>query len=210
MTVNTKYLPPWAGGSKNALLMLLRTTLTVALFLIAGIVTTNGQSPTLSADAVTTNAPQPAPAPAEVPPTPKHWFNDYTKATSPIFAIELDRRLEKFERETTHRFLVVVLAKLPPGAALDDYCLRAFNAWGVGQKGVHNGAVLFVFVDDHKVRIEVGRGLEQPLTNPACQQIVAQMLPAFRRGDFEEGITTGVSAMVKIIQGQPAPTHAAP
>ncbi len=138
-----------------------------------------------------------------IPPTPTHWFSDYAKVTSPIFAIELDRRLEGVEHETSEQFLVVILSKMQSDAPLDDYCLRVFNAWHVGQKGINNGVILFVFVEDQKLRIEVGLGLKTSLTDPVCQGIVKAIVAGFQRGDYEAGITTGVDAIVKVLEVQP-------
>lgn len=137
-----------------------------------------------------------------IPPVPTHWFSDHAKATSPIFAIELDRRLEHFEHETTNQSIVVVYPKMQSVTAVDDYCMRLLNAWHAGQKGVNNGVILFVFMDDHKLLIEVGRGLESVLTNPVCQEIVNSITPRFRMGDYEGGLTCGTDAIVKTIQTQ--------
>lgn len=166
----------------------------------------SGRIPAQSPPSPATVAAAPSPTPAEViSPVPSHWFDDCAKVTSPIFAIELDRRLERFQRETNDQFVVVIFPKMQSPASLDDYCLRVFNAWGIGQKGVNNGVILFVFMEDHKLRIQVGRGLETPLTNPVCQGIVERMKPAFQRGDFEAGITAGVDAIVEVLQTQPRP-----
>ena len=180
--------------------------LCVVLSLI-GSATVPAQSPPLPG----TTAATPSTTPAEViAPVPTHWFSDYAKATSPNFAIDLDRRLERFEHKTTNQFIVVIFPKMQSAAPLDDYCLRAFRAWGVGQKGVNNGVVLFIFVQDHKVRIQVGRGLETPLTNPVCQDIIQQMLPSFRSSDIEGGVTTCVDAVITILKTQPPTPRPAP
>ena len=72
----------------------------------------------------------------------------------------LNAKLEQFEKDTSNQVLVWVDKKIPEGFTLDDFAVRAFKKWGVGQQGTNNGAVLFVFTEDRKVRIEVGYGLE--------------------------------------------------
>ena len=128
--------------------------------------------------------------------------------TSPKFADALNRRLAAFEHETTDQFVVVVFPKRQSEADLRDYCRRVFHAWGVGQKGVNNGVILFVFVQDHQLWISVGTGLETSLTNPVCQEIADQVAAAFKRGDFEGGLTTGVDAVVKTLRTPPVPPPA--
>ena len=163
---------------------------------------------TVSAQAPPTpQSPSAAVAPAQeiIPPVPTHWFSDYAKATGPIFAIELDRRLESLKRETTNQFSVVIFPKMQSSAEMSAYCLRVFNAWHVGQKGVDNGVILFVFLEDHKLRIEIGRGLELVLTHPVCQGIVDSITNRFRAGDYEGCITVGVDAIVQTIKTQGPP-----
>lgn len=159
------------------------------------------------------NAPPASPTatPAEViPPRPAHWCNDYALAVTPDFASALNHRLEDFEHETSNQFVVAIFPHMESHDSLDAYCRRVFNAWGIGQKGVNNGVVLFLFLQDHKVRIQVGRGLETPLTKPICQDIIQQMLPSFRASDIEGGVTTCVDAVIKILKTQPPTPRPAP
>ncbi len=191
-------LRSWLGYSRRTMMAAL-----VATFLVVSAMAVSAQSPP---PVHNTPAAGPSSTEAEVIlPTPTHWFSDDVKATSPIFASEMDRRLERFEHETTNQFIVVILPTMQSGAAVNDYCRRVFNAWGIGQKGINNGVILFVFVQDHKLWIQVGRGLETSLTNPICQEIAKAIAAAFHRGDYEGGITTGVDAIVKILQTQPRP-----
>ena len=88
--------------------------------------------------------------------------------------------------------------------SLDDYTLQVANAWGVGQRGKNNGATLFVFVQNHTMRIQVGYGLTSVLTDALAKQILDQELgPHFQKGDFDGGLTAGVNSMLKTI-GEPA------
>ena len=178
-------------------------TALLATFLLGVVGTVPAQSPP-----AVLRSPAATPAAAEtevIPPTPTRYFSDNALMTSPEFADALNLRLGAFEHQTTDQFLVVIFPRMQSSADLGDYCRRVFNAWGVGQKGVNNGVVLFVFVQDHKLWLSVGRGLETPLTNPVCQEIVNQIAAAFKRGDFEGGLTGGVDAVVNILQAQPPP-----
>ncbi len=88
-------------------------------------------------------------------------------------------------------------------SSIEDYCHRIYAGWNVGQKGKNNGAVLFVFKDDHKQRIEVGRGLEGPLPDSVCKDILDDtMAPKFQAGDFDGGLTAGVEAMIQATKGE--------
>ena len=155
------------------------------------------------------NTPAPAPSSAQaevIPPKPTRYFNDYALSAMPTFADEMNLRLEAFEHETTDQFIVVIFPKMQSSAELGDYCRRISNAWGIGQKGVNNGVVLFVFVQDHKVRLSVGSGLEATLSNSASQKIIDEMIPFFRKGDFEVGLSNAVDSVINTLR---APAQAA-
>src|SRR3954462_8182516 len=102
----------------------------------------------------------PAFAADQIPPAPTRYFMQYTQLVSTSTAEALDQKLEDFEKKTSSQILVVIFPKLPERAALEDFTIRAAQSWRVGQKAKDNGAMLLIFVADHKIRIEVGYGLE--------------------------------------------------
>ncbi len=138
-----------------------------------------------------------------LPPTPKRHFNDYAGLVSPNTAATLDRKLVEFEQATSNQILVVVFTQLPEGAAVEDFTVRAFHAWGVGRKGVNNGAVLFVFKNNHKIYIQTGYGQEGALPDALCKRIIAeQIAPRFKKGDYDGGLTAGVHAIFSATKGE--------
>ena len=79
---------------------------------------------------------------------------------------------------------------------IEDYGYQLGRTWGIGQKGKNTGALLIVAPADHKVRIEVGYGLEPVLTDALSEQIIANdIVPAFRKGDIAGGVTAGTDAI---------------
>jgi uncharacterized protein len=151
-----------------------------------------------------------------LPPAPERHFNDYAGVVNATDAQQLDQRLARYERETTNRFVVAVFQKLETQAPLEDYTRRVAKAWKVGQTGKNNGVVLFVFIKDRKMRIQVGPGLTRVLPDPFCKRILDEKLtPAFRRGDYAQGLHTAVDAVIHATEpkaANPAPveTPAAP
>src|SRR6185369_10709430 len=107
------------------------------------------------------------------------------------------------EKESSSQIVVAVFDKLPSNSALEDFTVRTFQAWRVGQKGKDNGAVLFVFVKDRQMRIEVGYGLEGKIPDLIAKRIIAeQIAPRFRNGDYDGGLTAGVTALIQAAQGE--------
>src|SRR5208283_4938957 len=81
--------------------------------------------------------------------------------------------------------------------------VRVKQAWGVGQKGKDNGVVLFVFVQDHKMYIQVGYGLEGALPDALAKRIIDnEITPHFRNGDFDGGLRAGVTAILAATKGE--------
>ena len=115
----------------------------------------------------------------------------------------LNSKLEQFERETSNQILVWIDRKIPENFTLEDFTVRAAQKWKAGQEKTDNGAVLFVFVDDHKLRIEVGYGLEGVLPDVTANRIIQdEIVPRFRSGDMPGGIEAGVDAMIAATKGE--------
>ena len=145
----------------------------------------------------------PATAAERIPPTPTRYFTQYTQLVSPATAEALNQKLEEFEKKTSSQILVVIFPRLPEGAALEDFTVRAFKAWGVGQRGKDNGAVLFIFVADRKIRIEVGYGLEGAISDAIAKRIIDdEIRPRFQQRDMEGGVVAGVTALLQAAQGE--------
>lgn len=138
-----------------------------------------------------------------IPPPPKAYFNDHAGVTRPEVARQLNRELEQFERDTSNQIVVAIYPKMQTDSSIEDYTVRIAQSWHVGQKGRNNGAVLFVFIQDRKMFIQVGYGLEPTLTDYLCSQIINNELkPRFRAGDFNGGLTAAVHAMMAATKGE--------
>lgn len=138
-----------------------------------------------------------------IPPMPTQYFNDYANVTSPATDARLNQALEDFEKQSSCQIVVAIYPKLQTDTAMEDYTVRVFRAWGVGQKDKNNGAVLFVFVQDHKMRIATGYGLEGALPDALCKRILDdEITPRFRQGDYDGGLSAGVTAMMAAAKGE--------
>lgn len=141
---------------------------------------------------------------AEVmPPPPPAYFNDFAGIVPQNVASALNSQLANFERLTSDQILVVIYPSMQSDSSVEDYTLRVARSWKAGQKARDNGAVLFVFVQNHKMFIEVGYGLEGVLPDALCKRIIdLDIVPQFKRGDFSSGLTSGVKAILAAIQGE--------
>lgn len=121
---------------------------------------------------------------------------DQAHVLSPDVQAQLTQELGALEAKTSRQLIVVTLASLN-GYEISDYGYQLGRAWGVGQKGLDNGILLIVVPSEHKVRIEVGYGLEPIVTDALSSQILQEkVLPKFRAGDVQGGILDGTQALV--------------
>jgi uncharacterized protein len=138
-----------------------------------------------------------------IPPKPDRYFNDYAGVVSPVAAQRFNEQLAQFERETSNQIVVAVWRTMPSQSSIEDFTQRTFQAWQVGQKGRNNGVVFFVFVDDHRMRIQPGYGLEGALPDITCNEIIRDAVsPRFRANDFEGGLAAGIDLIFKAIRGE--------
>jgi uncharacterized protein len=115
----------------------------------------------------------------------------------------LDASLAAHEQQTGQQLVVVTLPSLQ-GYTIEDFGYQLGRRWGIGQKGRDNGALLIVAPKERKVRIEVGYGLEGTLTDAESRIIIEQViLPQFRRGDLDAGVSDGTAAILRVLGGTP-------
>ena len=138
-----------------------------------------------------------------IPPVPAQWFNDYAQVVSPATAARLNQTLKDFERETSSQIVVAIFQKMESPSSIEDYTVRVAQEWKVGQKNHNNGAVLFVFVQDRKMFIQVGYGLEGALPDATCKRIIEdEIKPGFRNNDYDGGLSAGVAAILAATKGE--------
>ncbi len=114
---------------------------------------------------------------------------------------ELVRLIKKSEKKSSNQLVVVTLKSLG-GQSISEYGYQLGRYWGIGQKGKDNGVLLIVAPNERKVRIEVGYGLESELTDALSSMIIQNdILPYFKKGDYDSGILNGVKSIIKAING---------
>ena len=138
-----------------------------------------------------------------IPPAPPRYFNDYAGVVGRGTADTLNRQLEQFERDSSSQLLVVLYPKMESDSSVEDYTVRVAQAWRVGQQGRNNGAVLFAFMQEHQLYIQVGYGLEGAIPDAIAKRIIEQeIVPRFRAGNIDAGMTAAVNALIAAAKGE--------
>jgi uncharacterized protein len=122
----------------------------------------------------------------------------------------LEAKLAGWEQNSGNQLVVLIVASTKP-EPIESYSIRVADAWKIGRKGQDNGAIFVVAKDDHKMRIEVGYGLEGVLTDVTSHRIIDETVaPLFRQNRFAEGINAGVDRIIAVVgSGAPLPAKAA-
>jgi uncharacterized protein len=118
--------------------------------------------------------------------------------------------LAEHEQQTGNQVVVATLKDLG-GTDIADYGYQLGRAWGIGQKGKNNGALIIIAPNQHQTRIEVGYGLEGDLTDAQTKLIIENaMLPAFRKGDYDKGVLEGTVDVLRTLGGKPTGAESVP
>ncbi len=117
---------------------------------------------------------------------------------------DLDAKLRELEDKSSIQ-LVVATVKSLQGSDIETYANGLFRSWKLGEAKKNNGVLLLIAPAEHKVRIEVGYGLEGTLTDALSSVIISSaIVPRFKTGDFSGGIERGVDGIVSVLSGDTA------
>jgi uncharacterized protein len=134
------------------------------------------------------------------PGRPAGFVNDFAGILNATERQNLETELVDFKKQTGAELAVVTVKNLG-GDTVENYAVELFKDWGIGEKGKDNGVLLLVALEDRKMRIEVGYGLEGVLTDAQASSIIRNTLtPAFRGNDYGGGITGAVNQIITIVK----------
>lgn len=140
------------------------------------------------------------------PSYPPRLVNDYSGTLSSSQINTLEHKLVAYNDSTSTQFLVLLVDDLQ-GYSIDEYGRKIGHAWGVGQQGKNNGAVIVVKPkkgsEKGQVTIQTGYGIEEYVTDATGKHIIEnEMIPAFKEGDYYQGIDNAVNVMMDLCSGK--------
>ena len=138
-------------------------------------------------------------------PIPELWgarVHDDANILGPAFESELEQMLKAHEDSTSNQIAILIIPTLQD-EPIEDYAFRVAEEWKLGQAEKDNGILIVVAVNDRRVRIEVGEGLEGVVPDAIANQIIRnEIAPHFRENNYEAGIRAGVTAIIQAIGGE--------
>ena len=135
-------------------------------------------------------------------PNPPRLVNDFTNTLTPNETKALEQKLLGFN-DTTSTQIAVVIINTVDGYPVESYAFELGEKWGIGNKGKNNGALMLVVIQDRKIYIATGYGLEGSLTDALSRRIIENDIkPFFKEGRYYEGINAGVSKIIDVVIGE--------
>jgi uncharacterized protein len=140
---------------------------------------------------------------AQIPdaPKPARLCNDFSGTLSAQEIQLLESKLDSFDRETSVQICLVVVPDLG-GFDVSDYATRLFEKWGIGRAKQDDGVLLLLALQERKIRIETGYGLESVITDALSRRLIEQKIaPALRSGGVAEGLRAGSTGLMNLVRG---------
>lgn len=126
-------------------------------------------------------------------PEPTGYVVDTINLLNPVTKLNVEELCKNVE---PHGQIAVLIVGTTQPYSIEEYSIKVAEKWKVGYFEQDNGVILLVAKEDRKVRIEVGRGIEDKITDSKAGTIIRNnIVPYFKNGDFNRGVLEGVKAI---------------
>lgn len=143
---------------------------------------------------------QAKPTPAK--PNPPKLVNDFAGVLSAQETNALERKLLAYNDSTSTQIAIVIERSLEGDDAF-DYSFRIAESWGIGRKGKDNGILFYIAVDDRKLYIQNGYGVEGFFTDGLARRVIENVLkPAFRQNQYFAGLDRATDVVITAGEGE--------
>lgn len=140
----------------------------------------------------------------EIPPKPNppRLVNDFVGILNQNQLLALERKLVAYDDSTSSQIAIVIENSLE-GDDLFDYSFRIAREWGIGREGQWNGVLVYVAIQDRKMGIHVGQGLQGNIPDALAKRIIENVLkPAFRENNYYGGLDRATDIMFQLASGE--------
>ncbi len=136
-------------------------------------------------------------------PKPQSWVSDFAGVLSASEKQNLNSQLQSLEQRSSNQIFIAIFPSVPEDEYFEDYTAKVFKDWGIGLKSENNGLLLAVFMKEHKVRIEVGYGLEDVITDAQAATVIRDYItPAFKKGQYYSGLNAALQVLIPAAEGK--------
>jgi uncharacterized protein len=114
----------------------------------------------------------------------------------------IETKLYNYEQRTGHQYAVLIVRSLE-GDVLEDYANRVFASWRLGDRHRDDGLLMLIAMNEHKMRIEVGYGLEGAIPDVTASRVIRDtMAPRMRSNDVAGAVSDGMDDLMRAGQGE--------
>jgi uncharacterized protein len=135
-------------------------------------------------------------------PNPPKLVNDEAGVLTPSEEQQLEAQLVAYDDSTSNQVAIVLVPTLD-NYPIEEYALKLFREWGIGNKKTNNGVLIIAAIEDRKIRIEVGYGLEGAIPDITANHIIDEDIkPGFRSGDYYDGLSKAANSIIRAAAGE--------
>ena len=136
------------------------------------------------------------------PANPPKLVNDFAHSMTAEQVAELEARLVNFDKTTSTQISIVTVKSIG-SYEVAQYSVELANRWKIGRASKNNGVLVLAAIDDRKINISTGYGLEGALPDAVCGRIIRnEIVPAFKTGNYYEGFSKAANAIIKATKGE--------
>jgi uncharacterized protein len=139
----------------------------------------------------------------ELPEKPESWVNDYAGVLSAAQEQDLDKMLSGLESRSSNQIFIAIFNQMPENTYIEDFTVKLFDKWKPGRAQEDNGVLIVIFIIDREIKIEVGYGLEDVITDAQAGAVIRDNIgPHFRSGDYYAGLKSALEVMIPAAEGK--------
>lgn len=136
------------------------------------------------------------------PPSPPRLVNDFADVLEPAEEARLEQKLVAFNDSTSTQIAVIFMRSVG-GYDIGAYGAQLAEKWGIGQADKRNGILVLTAVEDRKVTIQVGYGLEPVVTDAVSRLLIEQDLaPNYRNQQYYQGVDQATNKLMQLAVGE--------
>jgi uncharacterized protein len=172
----------------------------IAVLMLIGFASLHGYQKDLAVGGGTQESTQQKPKRSPSDYKARGYVNDFANLTDSKTQAELEALCKGIDKKKHAQIAVVSITSLG-ASSIESFSLELANRWGVGHKEDNRGVLVLLVRDDHKWRIEVGRGLESVLTNEIANKIGLGMVPMLRKSEYGNALLQTVRSIDRLLSG---------
>ena len=138
-----------------------------------------------------------------IPDKPASWVNDYAGVLSGVEKHVLNTQLSDLQQRSANQIFIALFSRLPENTYLEDFTVKLYEKWRPGLAEQDNGILIAAFIQDRQIRIEVGYGLEDVVTDAQAGMIIRDVIaPEFKNSNYYGGLEAALKILIPAVEGK--------